>query len=73
MEIDKNILNSFASLDDASLLAAIKMIAAQSGVDMGSIGFEPSQLSMLREAMRGATDRDISKLKNLFNGGKGNK
>ena len=73
INIDKNILSSFASLDDASLLAAIKMIAAQSGVDMGGIGFDVSKLSALREAMKGATDSDIAMLKNLFNDGKGKK
>lgn len=73
MDIDKNILNSFASLDDASLLSAIKMIAMQSGVNIGDIGFDASQIGALRNAMRGATDSDIAMIKNLFNEGKGKK
>ncbi len=73
MNIDKNILSSFAALDDEALLSAIKMIAASSGVDIGSTDFDPAQLNALRSAMRGATDEDIAMVKNLFDGFKGNK
>lgn len=73
MNIDKNILSSFAALDDSTLLSAIKMIAASSGVDIGNINFDKAQLDALRSAMRTATDEDISMMKNLFNDYKGNK
>ncbi len=73
MNIDKNILSSFAALDDGALLSAIKMIAASSGVDIGDISFDKAQLDALRSAMRTATDEDISMMKNLFSDYKGNK
>ena len=72
MNIDKNLLNSFAALDDESLLLAIRTIAAQGGTDLSGIGFDKTQLAALRDAMRGATDADIAAIKNFFNGYKGN-
>ena len=68
MKIDKNLLAQLASLDDKSLVGAIKMIASASGVDIGSTSFEPSQLEALRSAMRGATDEDIADAKRIFEG-----
>ena len=68
MKIDKNLLAQLASLDDKSLVGAIKMIAAASGVDIGSTSFDPSQLEALRRAMRGATDEDIADAKRIFEG-----
>lgn len=74
MNIDKNLLNSLAALDDASLSSAIRMIAATSGADLGGMSFDASQLAALRSAMRGATDEDIAAIKNLFDDyNKGNK
>ena len=72
MNIDKNLLNSFAALDDEALVLAIRTIAAQGGTDLSGIGFDKTQLAALRDAMRGATDADIAAIKNLFNGYKGN-
>lgn len=68
MKIDKNLLAQLASLDDKSLLGAIKMIASASGVDLGTTEFDPSQLDALRSAMRGATDEDIENAKRIFEG-----
>lgn len=73
MNIDKNLLNSFAALDDDSLISTIRMIAAASGTDIGNIAFDKAQLAALRNAMRGASDADIAAIKNLFKDYKGNK
>ena len=72
MNIDKNMLSALASLDDASLMAAIRMIAASSGMDIGT-SFNGEALSSLRNAMRGATDRDIEEIKKIFESYKGKK
>ena len=53
MNIDKNMLNALASLDDASLATAIKMIAASGGVDIGRVNLDSSSLASLRSAMLG--------------------
>lgn len=73
MNIDKNLLNSLASLDDASLSSAIKMIAASGGMGQSAMSFDKSSLDALRSAMRGATDSDIAAIKKLFNDYKGTK
>ncbi len=68
MKIDKNLLDQLANLDDASLSAAIRMIAASSGMDLGGTTFDANSLAALRSAMRGATDADIANAKRIFEG-----
>ena len=72
MNIDKNMLNALASLDDSSLISAIRMIALSSGVDIGA-SLDGEAISSLRNAMRGATDRDIEEIKKVFESYKGKK
>lgn len=68
MKIDKKLLDQLANLDDNSLSAAIRMIAASSGVNLGDTKLDPASLNALRSAMRGATDEDIANAKNIFDG-----
>ncbi len=68
MQMDKNTLASLASLDDASLSAAIRMLAASAGLSLGEGEFAKSTLDALRTALRGATDADIAKAKQIFEG-----
>lgn len=68
MNIDKNLLSSLASLDDKSLVAAIKMFAASGGLDIGNASLDKERLDALRSAMRGATDADLENAKKLFEG-----
>lgn len=68
MNIDKNLLETMAGLDDATLVASIRAIAAASGVDLMGATFEKSQLDALRTAMRGASDADIAHAKDILKG-----
>ncbi len=68
MNIDKNMLQSLASLDDAALSAAIRMIAASSGLHLGNAEFSKTTLDALRSALRGANEADIAKAKQIFEG-----
>ena len=72
MNIDKNLLNTLASLDDASLASAIKMIALSGGFGK-DLSFDKASLDALRSAMRGATESDIAAITKLFEGYKGKK
>lgn len=72
MNIDKNLLASFAALDDASLMAAIKTVALSSGVKLPDEPIDKVRLDALRRAMMGATDEDIANAKKLFKGYKNN-
>ena len=60
MNIDKNLLDKLAAMDDDSLAASIRAIAAASGVDLSGANFDKSRLDALRTAMRGASDEDIA-------------
>lgn len=66
MNIDKNMLNALASLDDKALTTTIRMIASASGVDLGNMQFDPKTLDALRTAMRGANDADVANAKRIF-------
>ncbi len=68
MKIDKNMMAKLAAMDDASLMASIRMIAAASGVDIGTVTFDQAQLAALRQAMLGATDDDIAHAKDILEG-----
>ena len=68
MNIDKNLLETLAGLDDATLVASIRAIAAASGVDLTGARFDKAQLDALRTAMHGATDADIARAKDILKG-----
>ncbi len=68
MNIDKNLLETLAGLDDATLTASIRAIAAASGVDLTGARFDKAQLDALRAAMHGATDADIDRAKDILKG-----
>lgn len=68
MNIDKNLLETLAGLDDATLVASIRAIAAASGVDLTGARFDKAQLDALRAAMHGATDADIDRAKDILKG-----
>lgn len=68
MKIDKNMIAKLAALDDASLMDSIRMIAAASGIDIGTVTFDQAQITALRQAMLGATDDDIAHAKDILEG-----
>lgn len=68
MNIDKTMLNSLAAMDDAALSAAIRMIAASSGLNLGNATFSKTTLDALRGALRGADESDIANAKRIFEG-----
>ena len=68
MNIDKNLLETLAGLDDATLTASVRAIAAASGGDLTGASFDKAQLDALRAAMRGATDADIARAKDILKG-----
>ena len=68
MNIDKNLLDKLAAMDDDSLAASIRAIAAARGVDLSGANFDKSRLDALRTAMRGASDEDIARAKEILKG-----
>ena len=68
MNIDKNLLETLAGLDDATLVASIRAIAAASGVDLTGARFDKAQLDALRTALHGAAGADIARAKGILKG-----
>ena len=68
MKFDKSMLQQLAGLDDNALRAAIRMIAASSGIDLGNAPLDPEKLAALRSAMRGATEEGLASAKRIFDG-----
>ena len=68
MNIDKNLLASIAALDDAALAAAIRAVAASSGVDLSRVHLDAATLLGLRKAMQNATPEDLAKLQGVIEG-----
>ncbi|MBQ8837238.1 MAG: hypothetical protein IJ002_07010 [Clostridia bacterium] len=64
MNIDKNLLNQLANLDDKSLAAAVRMFAASSGIPIGDL--DKAGLDALRAALGSANDEDIVNAKRIL-------
>ena len=71
MNIDKNLLNQLAKMDDRSLTAAIRMFASSSGVQLPE-KLDKASLDALRSALGSATDEDVLNAKKIFEGYKNN-
>ncbi|NLK40339.1 MAG: hypothetical protein GX303_08900 [Clostridiales bacterium] len=68
MHLDRNALQKILQQSDAQLWQTIRMIAAQSGVDLPMGALSPSDMAALRSALGRATDSDIERaLKMLDN------
>ncbi len=66
MTLDKKTLDKLLSLDDDRLISIIRVIAAESGVDLGNFNISPSDLAGIRAALSVATDSDIQRAGELL-------
>ena len=66
MELDKNMLSRLLTLDDASLLQAITLIAKESGIDPSKLGISNVDTKKLRAALENADDEDIRRATELL-------
>jgi len=74
MTLDKKAIDTLLKLDDASLSAIIRQLAANAGVDPSTIKLGPRELAGLRSALAIATDSDILRAGELikqYKSGKG--
>lgn len=68
MQLDKNTIQKLLQQSDAQLWQTIRMIAAQSGIDLPVKSMSPSDMAAIRSALGRATDADIDRaLKMLDN------
>ena len=59
MQLDKSSIDKLLMLDDNGMWTVIRLIASQSGIQLPP-SLPPDQLSLIRRALSGATDKDIA-------------
>lgn len=71
MRLDKRALERLLSLNDEQVKAVIEKLAADNGLDLGALRISTDDISRLRTALSGATDRDVERFaEQLKNSGK---
>ena len=66
MMLDKNAIERLLSLDDASLTAVIRQLAASAGVNTANLNFGKAELENIRRALSLATEGDTSLAMNII-------
>ena len=66
MMLDKNAIERLLSLDDASLTAVIRQLAASAGVNTANLNFGKTELENIRRALSLATEGDTSLALNII-------
>ena len=66
MQLDRNMLNSLLSMNDAQLAMLVQKIAAESGLSLSSVGLNEESIQGLRNALQSATDADIAKYSAVY-------
>ena len=75
MMLDKRSVDMLLRLNDEQLIAVIKRLASEAGVDTNSLNISPAQISGIRQALAIATDDDLKRAAELlknFKGSQGN-
>ena len=67
MQLDKQKLALLLALPDSALAQIVTDLAKEAGVSPASLGFDPSQISKLRAALAGASDKDLAEINRLLN------
>ena len=62
MQIDRKALEGLLSLNDRQLIAIINRLAEGSGIDPAEYNIDTSNVSSIRNAIRGATDEDLNRI-----------
>ncbi|MBQ9429545.1 MAG: hypothetical protein IJU41_08395 [Clostridia bacterium] len=68
MQLDQNMLNTLAALDDTALIQAVRGIAAASGLTIDPSALTHENLDLLRTSLRGATEADLARAKEILGG-----
>ena len=66
MQIDRQSLDKLLKLNDRQLLNVVNKLAADSGIDLASLGVNTDDVRKIRSALGSATDDDIEKAARLY-------
>ncbi len=67
MKLDKKSLDDLLSLDDNGLKKAIEDVAKESGIDLSGFGISKNEIEAIRNALSGATDKDLENAEKQLN------
>lgn len=59
MQIDRKALDGLLALNDRQLMMIINRLISESGIDPAQFNIDPKDISSIRTAISGATDRDL--------------
>lgn len=71
MMLDKRSVDLLLHLGDDQLIAVIKKLAADAGVDISSLNISHEQIATIRQALSVATDDDLKRASELLRNFKG--
>ena len=66
MQLNQNAIQRLLSMNDEQLTRMIGQLAADSGIDLSSVGIDPKNLQALRRALGSATDEDIKRYAPIY-------
>ena len=69
MKLDRKALNRLADMNDAQLRAVIEKLIGEYNLDLSSFHLTQGDMNGLRQALRTATDEELSKLATQFKSG----
>lgn len=62
MQIDRQALDKLLTLNDRQLKTIMLRLAAESGINPADFNIDPSSIESIRNALRTATDEDLSRI-----------
>ena len=66
MQIDRNMLDKLLKMNDEQLREVIETIAAEAGINPASLGLDPRNVQMLRQALGSANETDIRQIGAIY-------
>ena len=70
MQIDRKMLDSLLSLNDRQLQSLFVRLINESGIDPSQFNINPQSVQSIRNAIRGATDEDLTKIAEQYEANK---
>jgi len=66
MQLDRKKLDRLLQMNDEQLGAVIQSIAKDAGIDPALLGINPQNVQSIRQALGGATEKDLEQLNQIY-------
>lgn len=73
MMLDKRSVDMLLRLNDDQLIAVIRRLASDAGVDVSSLNISHAQIQSIRQALSVATDDDLKRASEIIGGLRGSR